>query len=81
MENLPEYVIVCPVCDGKGETTQTYTAGCGQGYYKSKGPCELCGKGEHYKGSGYVYRASLEGVPKSVVEQIERAKAAQGASE
>lgn len=40
---LPEYVIDCPLCEGKGEYKQTYTAGCGGGYYQSMGPCEMCG--------------------------------------
>lgn len=67
---LPEYVIDCPLCEGKGEYKQTYTAGCGGGYYQSMGPCEMCGPGCYPKGPGLVYKETLKPVPKSVIEQI-----------
>lgn len=67
---LPTYVEVCGICDGKGEYEQTYTAGCGGGYYRSSGPCWKCGKGEPWKGVGYVYKATGEPVPQSVLNQI-----------
>ncbi len=33
---------VCAACAGRGEREQTYTAGCGGGYYRSMGPCDSC---------------------------------------
>lgn len=39
----PEFTAkICSICDGHGEREQTYTAGCGGGYFKSMGPCEYC---------------------------------------
>jgi hypothetical protein len=75
---LPEYVVPCGVCHGTGEYEQTYTAGCGGGYYKSLGKCEYCAREGEYSmtGVGYVYkdddRWRNAGVPKSVMEQIKR---------
>lgn len=76
--NLPEYVKACDMCHGTGEYEQTYTAGCGGGYYRSLGPCEYCkpeGK-VAFKGIGYVYKNDTRwrncGVPESVMEQIRR---------
>jgi len=71
---LPEYVQKCPCCDGKGEYKQMYTAGCGGGYYRSMGPCDMC-RDDHpgagiWQGTGFVYKNSLKPVPRSVVEQI-----------
>jgi hypothetical protein len=73
---LPEYVIPCGWCNGRGEYEQTYTAGCGGGYYRSLGPCDHCrqeGKSS-YNGVGYVYRDderyTRKGVPDSVLAQI-----------
>lgn len=69
---LPEYIRICPACDGKGEYNQMYTAGCGGGYYHSTGPCDLCkpqGSGR-WKGQGYVYKATLLPVPDSVLIQM-----------
>lgn len=71
---LPEYVEVCPVCNGAGEYEQTYTAGCGGGYYRSLGPCECCtekGRG-YWKGCGYVYKETGLPIPRSVWEQIKQ---------
>ncbi len=37
---------ICTICDGAGQYVQTYTAGCGMGYYRSMGRCDWCaGKG------------------------------------
>jgi hypothetical protein len=33
---------ICSICEGKGRYRQTYTAGCGGGYYRSVGDCEYC---------------------------------------
>lgn len=70
---LPEYVRLCPMCEGAGKYEQTYTAGCGMGYYRSNGNCEICGKHKRYGqiGPGYVYKATNEPVGDSVVAQIE----------
>lgn len=76
---LPEYIKICPLCDGAGEYRQTYTAGCGRGYYQSMGPCSMCGPGEAWKGAGYVYKATNKPAPRSVVEQIRAALAAEAA--
>jgi hypothetical protein len=35
---------LCPICEGLGNYRQSYTAGCGGGYYRSTGPCDYCGK-------------------------------------
>lgn len=34
--------VVCHMCDGEGQYEQTYTAGCGGGYFKSMGGCDHC---------------------------------------
>lgn len=34
---------ICSICQGRGKRMQTYTAGCGGGYYRSTGDCEYCG--------------------------------------
>lgn len=76
--NLPEYIRACDMCHGTGEYEQTYTAGCGGGYYRSMGPCEYCmEEGRYsYKGVGYVYindrRWRHRGVSQSVMTQIQR---------
>lgn len=67
---LPEYVSTCFWCDGTGETIQTYTSGCGGGYYRSPGPCDVCGKGEMYYGVGFLYRGTTNPIPESVLNQI-----------
>lgn len=33
---------ICGVCEGEGSYSQTYNAGCGMGYYSTKGPCDWC---------------------------------------
>lgn len=33
---------ICYFCDGAGAYEQTYTAGCGMGYYRSRGRCDHC---------------------------------------
>ena len=53
---------LCPLCEGEGATLQTYTAGCGRGYYKARGPCELC------KGASLVIGGKP--APKSVIQQV-----------
>ena len=30
---------LCFACSGRGQYNQTYTAGCGGGYFQSMGPC------------------------------------------
>lgn len=37
-----DYLEKCPSCDGNGRYRQTYTAGCGQGYFTMNGPCDRC---------------------------------------
>lgn len=65
---LPEYVTVCPMCKGEGEYPQTYTAGCGGGYYKTLGKCDYCdGMRYRYKGS---FREGGGPVTSSVLAQI-----------
>jgi hypothetical protein len=49
---LPEYVEICALCDGAGIYEQTYSAGCGMGYYRANGECEWC------KGLGIRYARS-----------------------
>lgn len=56
---------VCFLCNGLGQHEQTYTAGCGGGYYKANGPCEACGSTGLRQGDGYRAPA-----PVSVIEQV-----------
>lgn len=69
-EELPDYVTLCGVCDGKGVYEQTYTAGCGMGSYRSSGKCGYCG------GVGLRYQFAETGygrdnpIPISVIVQI-----------
>ena len=68
---LPELVEKCPMCGGKGEYKQTYTAGCGGGYYKSVGPCDFCSHPSlFFKGLGYRMKDGSS-VPESVINQIQ----------
>lgn len=68
---LPEYIEVCPYCHGKQRTRQTYTAGCGGGYYQAGGPCPICSEeNHHWCGHGFVYKEACIPVSKSVIEQI-----------
>jgi hypothetical protein len=77
---LPEYVRICGACNGTGEYEQNYNLGCGQGFLRSTGACELCGKHKRYgrPGPGFVYKATGEPVGDSVVAQIENARRAHG---
>lgn len=70
MAELPEYVRICGMCEGKGQYVQTYTIGCGMGYTEMMGRCDAC------DGTGYRYKDSAKrgGVPWSVVEQIRNAQ-------
>jgi len=56
---------VCFMCQGQGQYEQTYTAGCGGGYYKATGPCDCCGSTGLRQGDGYSSPA-----PVSVIEQV-----------
>lgn len=38
-----DYLEACRMCGGNGEYNQTYTAGCGQGYFTMKSTCNHCG--------------------------------------
>lgn len=44
LERLPYNFVarVCPSCEGEGRRDQTYTAGCGGGYFSMKGGCDWC---------------------------------------
>ena len=72
-ELLPEYVEICSWCSGTGQTRQTYTAGCGGGYYRANGPCERCSAPGQYAGIGLVFKSTGAPVGASVVEQIKTA--------
>ena len=37
-----DYLETCTMCAGEGEYLQTYTAGCGGGYFSMKGRCDYC---------------------------------------
>lgn len=39
---LPPHIAFCARCGGKGQYEQTYTVGCGGGYYRSMGSCSSC---------------------------------------
>lgn len=59
----PLYVgSICFLCAGEGRREQTYTAGCGGGYYRSFGPCDWC------NGRGLMQGTSA--APESVVQQV-----------
>jgi len=70
--NLPDFVEICLVCEGKGEYTQTYNAGCGMGLYKSTGPCDFC-KPKYKHGTtlglGYIKKDKTP-ITESVENQI-----------
>lgn len=53
---------ICWACDGKTRRNQTYTAGCGGGYFNSLGDCEYC------KGMGLMQHG--EAAPPSVARQV-----------
>lgn len=66
MNALPEYVMECPLCGGKGVREQLYNMGCGAGMCRMEGPCEMC------KGASYIYKATVKPVSQSVINQIRR---------
>ena len=37
-----DYLETCTMCAGEGEYLQTYTAGCGGGYFSMNGRCDYC---------------------------------------
>lgn len=39
---LPSHLRTCYWCGGHGVREDTYTAGCGGGYYRAKGKCDHC---------------------------------------
>lgn len=53
---------ICPSCDGEGQRMDTYTAGCGGGYYRAMGGCDYC------DGTGLLQ--AYKPAPKSVREQV-----------
>ena len=56
---------LCFACSGRGQYNQTYTAGCGGGYFQSMGPCAYCGEiGLRYGDETYAT------APASVIEQV-----------
>lgn len=59
-----DYVKPCYFCSGEGEYEQTYTVGCGGGYYRMKGGCDHCG------GTG-IMTINNTRVSKSVLKQID----------
>lgn len=65
--NLPEYLKVCPVCQGKGKYEQKYNAGCGMGHIQ--GPCDYCDVDYLYDGVGVLYTDNKR-IPKSVYEHL-----------
>lgn len=56
---------VCEICKGQGSYDQRYNAGCGMGYYTSKGDCDYCGATGLCQGSGMRNAA-----PVSVINQV-----------
>lgn len=61
---LPEYARICPLCEGtRVYPLNTFT------------PCEMCRfPGRAFECAGYIYKATAQPVPESVVQQIERAQ-------
>lgn len=53
---------ICGVCQGEGQYEQTYTAGCGGGYFRSMGGCDHC--------DGTGMRQGNSPAPRSVVDQV-----------
>lgn len=53
---------ICWACKGKTRRDQTYTAGCGGGYYTSSGDCEYCDK------TGLMQHSKA--APQSVARQV-----------
>ena len=55
-----DYLTTCYFCGGDGEYDQTYTAGCGGGYFTMKGLCGHChGAGIKTINGGPVSRSHL----------------------
>lgn len=55
-----DYLVPCTMCGGEGEYEQTYTAGCGGGYFQMKGTCDWCaGAGIRTINGGKVSRSHL----------------------
>lgn len=55
-----DYLETCQFCAGEGRYNQTYTAGCGQGYFTMKGPCDYCAEtGIRTINGGMVSRSHL----------------------
>jgi DnaJ-class molecular chaperone len=53
---------ICGICKGEGQHGQTYTVGCGGGYFRMRGDCEYCDG----QGLTQYYRPA----PRSVVNQV-----------
>jgi hypothetical protein len=67
---LPPFLKICGCCEGAGHYLQTYTAGCGGGYYQSRGACEYCSRaGEAFCGPGLRYQNG-EKVTDSIIAQV-----------
>lgn len=63
LEQLPDFAAaICFACDGKGQYRQTFTAGCGRGYYKTMSGCDYC------DGTGLLQGSKP--APASVREQV-----------
>lgn len=60
---------ICEICDGRGEYEQTYTHGCGRGYYRAVGGCDYC------DGTGLLQgqKAAPDSVRMQVLNAAERA--------
>ncbi len=58
---------ICYFCDGQGSYEQTYTAGCGGGYFRMRGRCDHC--------EGVGLMQGRERAPASVVNQVQLAAA------
>lgn len=55
-----DYLVTCEMCAGNGEYEQTYTAGCGGGYFRMKGRCDYCaGTGIRTINGGMVSRSHI----------------------
>jgi|GEM_PF-3991528 len=55
-----DYLETCRMCGGEGRYDQTYTVGCGGGYFTMKGECSYCGEtGIRTINGGKVSRSHL----------------------
>lgn len=55
-----DYLETCRMCGGEGSYSQTYTVGCGGGYFSMKGPCSHCSEtGIRTINGGQVSRSHL----------------------